>query len=125
MNQRKIDLLAPKKPGEPEYDNLALTRLFTVIRFDMIAMIVGMAVAVAVLLGSLGVFMKVTWDRDTRDKHRQCLTSNVSRAAIKDALGDLYDGFVVSSKPADKPAAEAFKAEHMGTLEKKLPQRQC
>lgn len=83
----------------------------------IVRIIIGVALALA-LVGNV-------WNALDRadQKHRQCVSSNGGRAAIKDAFADLYDGFITASH--NSPEAVKFKRERMRSLDKRLPQKEC
>lgn len=118
---KPIPLNAPRQPGEKVYTNLELTRLrITAINFQRIVI-----ASLALFLLGTGFILYAAIQTDHNRMHDSCISSNHSRAEIKQAFSDLYDGFIVASGPSADSRARQFKADRMKQLEKGLPQRSC
>lgn len=116
-----IQLNDKKQPGEVVYTTLQLTRLRrTAVNFQRFVVISVIGMFLSGIVFAIG-----SWVTDSRREYDRCLSSNRSRAEIKDAFKGLYDGFVFASPPDRKQAAIDFRDEQLAGLEKALPQRNC
>jgi hypothetical protein len=117
-----VPLTAPRQPGEVVYTSLQLSRLRrSAINFQRFVM-----GALACFVIASVIFATASVMSDRAKAHDQCVSTNHSRAEIRQAFGKLGNAFVVATHGTPKEAdAVAFKSSLLADLDKGLPQRHC
>lgn len=113
-----VPLNAPRQEGEVVYTTLQLSRLRrTAVNFQRVVLL-----SLAFFLASSTLFVVIVLNDSANRSHRQCVSTNRSRAEIKQAFSALYDGFIAAT---GSQAARDFKTQQLANLERGLPQRDC